>query len=470
MLAKLWPQAMYNKHPDTFRQDCWDIAKATERAGVHNGVIGVKHWPVDTYKLVNGGNLEAAIEQGTILNDPGLFIELGLMQHWKKDFCKIDTKEKTLKDTRTGRSATFDIFVDAGRREQPRVPPIVRVYADGTRVPFKHAVRDSLLGMVPKALSSVYMLGLMRPSSGGASNLSEMQALFIHKMITQEAFRQATYKDIEGKIADYNELYYKGKPLSTDNVVFYGLYVQDVANSMGLRRNWSDCISSNPLTTLNKLRFELFYPCNPLKYRMEGEYRVDGAAELAKRIDEDMTYFLILPYFHLSSLWDTVMVFQLLWLLFWALQPAAGVLTFPLFASIASVAYFIGDNLLVPMLISYSLPLPFYGLKTYLQPFLIYQVASRGSLLLSMAYFGIIFAIIWISRTVFAPPNSSRYLFADLNFKLKFKGFWEQYLVAYKKVNGKGASQQDKVALGEKAVEAVDSSLRQRRRASSSAA
>lgn len=150
--------------------------------------------------------------------------------------------------------------------------------------------------------------------------MSEIQSLLVHKLILDEVFRNQTYGSIQELIQEYNEEFYQDLPVPTasDHLVFYGGYVQRVAKHIGIdRRVWGDAFSWNPWRFLLNLRFELLSPNNAFKFHMKGEYGVDGAEELARRIVSDTDNFVFMMQDQLSGTWDIIMGHQCLATMFY---------------------------------------------------------------------------------------------------------------------------------------------------------
>ena len=68
--------------------------------------------------------------------------------------------------------------------------------------------RNNFMGVIPKELRNVYFIGFMRPTTGGLNNITEMQCLFTHKMITDRRFNDEMYRTVENRIEKYNKHYY----------------------------------------------------------------------------------------------------------------------------------------------------------------------------------------------------------------------------------------------------------------------
>ena len=280
----LAPEMFWFKYPELIHRDEVDRKKCAKGAAMPNGLIAIKYWPIDTYAQMFGADLDNTIRQGCLLNDLPLWIEEGMVEIFKKADTTLDRESKTL--SYKGKSINFDYMVEGGP-EKPRLPRILRFRA-GTETPeeYVYEVRKNYLGIVPEKLSNIYLLGIIRPFTGGLANISEIQSLFIHKMIAKESFRREVRETLPARIEAYNDKYnvsVQAKP--TDHVVFYGTYTEEVARAIGINGG------AKNHRTLGDLRRWLFFPNNAFKYRQTGEYEVEGCSAFVKHIEKEHDYF-----------------------------------------------------------------------------------------------------------------------------------------------------------------------------------
>jgi hypothetical protein len=135
------------------------------------------------------------------------------------------------------------------------------------------------MGVVPKELTNVYLIGFIRPTTGGLNNITEMQCLFTHKMIVDPRFNQNIYQNIDEKIQKYNRRYYASDEISsTDHLVYFGFYTDDIARLLQINSRLADCRS------LRDLAIHFVFPNNAFKFRQSGPYGVEGVKELVQRI------------------------------------------------------------------------------------------------------------------------------------------------------------------------------------------
>ena len=436
------PHAFTTLHPETWRPEVLRDSWAAP-APVRNGLIALKHWPIDMYKNRFEDELEEAIDSGRLMNDIAFFHTEGLVESWPKEQCSVDVNNKTV--SCGGEVVHFDHYI-AGGYEQPRLPDIVRNYADGRRHRHAYNYMRDYLGIVPSELRNVYFVGYTRPYTGGLANIVEMQSLLVHKMISDASYRASIYANIHDRIERYNAYHYPYKHLraATDHVVHFGHYTGELARQIGIDRKLGDAWSWRPLQTYLNLRFELLHPNNPIKFRMKGEYAVDGAEQLCRKIAARNDHWAIMMFLFLSSLWDKLGAAMLLILAYLGagLQPflASSVSASNFAASTALfIALAIGLYRKAHLLnvITYSTPLPLLGPKANLQPLALGYIAYTGDWRACLLMFAATSGLAFFSRQFHLPPISGRYLFGDCKYKHRYRGFWEEYQAAYKRVHAR---------------------------------
>ena len=159
--------------------------------------------------------------------------------------------------------------------------------------------------MIPKDLNNIYIIGATRPSTGGLANITEMQSLLIHHMITNKTERLRILNNIEEKIKEYNKKYFFGQEeLPLDHVVGYGFYNEEIARQIGLSMNYklSDLLKSLAASFWKFKTKPLFLlPNNCFMYRLKGKYKTQKPAKLLKNFLSNYNFrslgFLILNYY-----------------------------------------------------------------------------------------------------------------------------------------------------------------------------
>jgi hypothetical protein len=273
---------------DQFPLSVRDESGNTSRSRPFSGSVAIKYWPIDAYVSTFGDNLEAAIAEGYVLNDLPMWLHTGRAILVPRE-TPIDVDRQTI--TYAGVERRFDRYV-RGDVEQPRLPPIL---IDGT-TPYQHLQRDTFMGVIPKTLHNVYLIGYTRPYTGGLANIIEMQGLLVHKLVTQPAFHDRIHGNLEHRIAAYNDHYYgpDTAPRRYDHLVYFGFYTDDMARLIGIDYRPADC------TTVRDLLFYYAFPNNAFKYRLRGEYAVKGVDGLIDKVNRQFSSF-IRPFAYLLS-------------------------------------------------------------------------------------------------------------------------------------------------------------------------
>jgi hypothetical protein len=277
----------------------WTIVKKTAKALLAywhspfpNGVIVVKYWPIDAYqRLFDNNSLQQFIRQGYLLNDMAFFLAQGLVELWPKQATLIDREKQIIrwKDN----VAHYDHIVEPDQ-ETPNLPEIVAQLEGSPISKYEYAYRDNFMGIVPKQLCNVYFIGFTRPTSGGSSNIVEMQGLFVHKMITDARFNRDIYDRIDKNLRRYNRYYYPFTVPHADHVVYYGFYTDDLARILKINPRLSDCCNVRDLVLY------FIFPNNAFKYRQAGPYKVDGVKEMMHQIYKNHHGFRLVINYLLS--------------------------------------------------------------------------------------------------------------------------------------------------------------------------
>ncbi len=280
------------------RHDLRTIFKA--KAPIENGHIAIKYWPIDSYKVFCGDNLDEEIGKGLLINDLPFFVEHGFVELWDKDKSQVDRSAMTLSEG--GRSVAFDLVID-GDHEEPAIPAI-HYEQDGESRTFKYQHRDTFLGVVPPELSNIYTVGFTRPMTGGLNNITEMQSLLVHRMIDDAPYRERINGNLHERIDRYNKTFYVDRPAKpTDHLVWYGIYTDEVAKTLEIRPSIRDARS-----VYDVIKY-YFFPNNAYYFREKGRYKVEGVDKLIREISRHnrdyrvlMMLLLRYPAFELVAL------------------------------------------------------------------------------------------------------------------------------------------------------------------------
>jgi hypothetical protein len=288
------------RHPKSIRppKDIRSFFRA--KAPVENGHIAIKYWPIDVYKLYCEETLEQKISDGYLVNDLPFFLEHGHVKLWDKSAATIDREAMTLSEGQE--TASLDLIID-GDQEVPNIPEI-RMHCGVNGEKFAYRPREQFLGVLSPKLENIYTIGFTRPFTGGLNNISEMQCLLVHRMITDRAFRGEIRGTIDQRIADYNETYFAKRPeKKTDHLVWYGTFTDEVARVLDIRPRRSDTPGLKGL-----MKYYMF-PNNVFRFREKGRYAEDGIGELIEHTAKQYHDYKVLallviryPFFELLAL------------------------------------------------------------------------------------------------------------------------------------------------------------------------
>ncbi|MEM9453533.1 MAG: thioredoxin reductase [Myxococcota bacterium] len=243
---------------------------------IPNGIKVIKYWPIDTYKKLFDRSLEESIARGFLLNDITYFVEQGLVELWPYQEASLDRESAVVKWK--DQVVEYDHIID-GDQEVPNLPEIIIKRPGRPDHRYQYYYRDCFMGILPRDLQNIFLLGYTRPMTGGLNNITEMQCLFTHKMIVDEPFRAEMTRDLDAKIDAYNQEHHVSRVrVGADNVVFYGQYTEQLARLMGIHPRLSDCRS------LEDLSIYYFFPNAACKYRQSGPYQIEGMSELVRKV------------------------------------------------------------------------------------------------------------------------------------------------------------------------------------------
>ena len=400
--------------PENFHVRFADTRRGIEadrppEAHVPNGIIAIKYWPIDAYVRQFSEDLPERIKQGFLLNDLVYFVSEGLVTLWDKDKAEVDEVAKTVECN--GESIHYDYLIQ-GDAEVPRLPRITYEKA-GQTVDYEYVYRENYLGVIPRVLSNVYLLGYTRPLTGGLSNITEMQSLLLHRMLTDEPFRAGITDRLDEKIEVYNRRYYVSLTSGPrDHLTYYGFYTDEVARELGINVSLKSCRGFRDVAKY------LCYPNNAEKFRQAGPYKIDKCAEFVDHVftqHKGFTFVWQLAFAYLGYQVLTVAVALSLFLHGW-------INGYALAAAVVFQLLF-GYWAMIPVTNS----CPFFGAK--LLSFLLYipMLFHPVSALL-------VFPIDFLATYVLRQLPGARYPFNDLKNKKKYRQFYEQYKEVYNRV------------------------------------
>jgi hypothetical protein len=268
------------KHPHSLRNldltPALNMGRGSPFTELPNGLKIIKYWPIDAYKELFGDRLEESIREGYLLNDIAYLIDRKLVELWPHQQVTIDRENRVVRWR--DQIVRYDDIID-GDQEVPILPPIEIQPPGQPSHNYQYFHRECFLGVMPRELRNTYMLGYTRPMTGGLNNLSEMQGLFIHNLITDDAFRREISRNLDERIDAYNQEHYPSTlRIGADNLVFYGQYAERIARLMGIESRLSACRS------LEDVSIHFFFPNTVSKYRRTGPYAVEGMDEVVRQI------------------------------------------------------------------------------------------------------------------------------------------------------------------------------------------
>jgi hypothetical protein len=400
------PENFHVRFADTRREF---EADRPPKSPVPSGIIAIKYWPIDTYARQFSEDLPERIEEGYLLNDLVYFVSEGLVTLWDKNKTRVDEVDETIE--RNGESIHYDYLI-RGDVEVPNLPRIT-YERDGRTVDYEYVYRENYLGVVPRVLNNVYLLGYTRPVTGGASNITEMQSLLIHRMLTDEAFRSSLIDRLDEKISDYNRRYHLCvDPGLRDHLAFYGFYTDDVARELGIDLSLKSCRSFRDVAKY------LCYPNNADKYRQTGRYEVDKCAEFVDHVFTRYKGFKLVWQLALAYLGYRVLAVAVAASLF-----LHGWINGYVLVAVVVFQLLFGSWAMIPVANS----CPFFGVKFL--SFLLYL-----PLLLNPVSALLIFPIDFLATYVLRQLPAARYPFNDLKNKKKYREFYQRYREVYNRV------------------------------------
>jgi hypothetical protein len=286
---------VYFKHPLAMRRFIpkLRLKDFLPKSPVPNGIIAIKYWPIDSYQtLFDNDALEQSVREGYLLNDIAFFLEQGVVELWPKEETVIDREAGTIrwKD----KVVKCDHILDADY-EIPNLPEILVERAGSPQRKYEYVCRNAFMGVVPKELSNVYLIGYIRPTTGGLCNIAEMQCLFTHKLITDPGFHREIHDNLEDRLQKYDRHYrFWDDPRPTDHLVHYGFYTDDIARLLKINPRLSKCRS------LRDLAMYFIFPNCAFKFRQSGPYEVDGVKEMVQQIYRNHKGFAVIIHYLLG--------------------------------------------------------------------------------------------------------------------------------------------------------------------------
>ncbi len=413
LVKPFFGDVLHVKHPITsVKKKIMQRFDRKPKSPFPNGVVALKYWPIDAYQqLFDNEQLEQSIENGYLLNDIAYFIDNGLVELWPKDEINMDRAAKKL--TWEEKSVNYDEMIE-GDSERPNLPDIYYHHPNGEAKNYSYNFRNTYMGIIPKELNNIYLIGYTRPTSGGLNNIIEMQSLFVHKMVTSDAFNDQTYQNLEDKIKKYDREYYFSKEhYYSDHLVYYGFYTQDMAKLIGIETSFRDCRS------MKEVLQHYFFPNNAFKFRQKGEYKVEGVKSMVDKIWKEHKGFSNIRHYLYNYILTQIVIITTIMLLPIPLYFRIPLSFFQVFnllmgfivAKGVNIHRYLNAILLTGLVITPFYPSPWVPGITFLASFLVLFICRKLGL--------------------------TRVPFNDLKNKKKYGQFYKRYVQAFENVKRK---------------------------------
>lgn len=421
LVAKIFTPHLFEiKHPKSIpsrKRSLVNLSSRLKIVPVPNTLIAIKHWPIDKYAKDFANNMEHAIQEGYLLNDTAFFIDQHLIELYRKPDVIINEQQKTLqyKD----QIINYDYLVE-GDIEQPRLPKIIIHHKKDPNI-YHYQYRDNYLGVIPKNLKNIFLVGYTRPTSGGLANITEMQGLFIHKCLTDPAYKNDLYENLESKLEKYNARHYLAKENGPcDHLVYYGTFTEDVAREIGINLHLKDCRSLKDL-----IKYFIF-PNNAFKYRQTGRYKVDGCDKLCDYIYNKHNGFSVLLFYLGRYIEYHLLIFSFFLKLY-----LENTISLPIFISLLVLQYIFSFIVLIPTSLFSENGYVDLFRCVYLFLGILLVLIFGAKLFLPIII--IDFVSLFLMRLF--KPVWAKYILRDLKIKSRYGDFFKKYLSTYNKVN-----------------------------------
>ena len=226
----------------------------------------VKQWPVDEYvRFYNDEKYrKRMLEERVLLNDIYFFMQQGLVSLYHRDEVQ-HVSEKRYRFGDSGEEVEFDeVFHCQEARHKTLKMPFCPHYS----------YTDHLFGIWNKSQPNLYFLGTTRPYTGAFGCVAEVNAMFVHKMISDESFA----KKISEQFPSYMHRqrvtnYVQASEPDKLHVHWAGMHILRLAQVMGCDLSYEEARKQGLVTEW------MTGPINALRCRIApGPYATPGAA------------------------------------------------------------------------------------------------------------------------------------------------------------------------------------------------
>jgi len=243
----------------------------------------VKQWPVDEYvRFYNDEkHQKRMLEEGIFLNDIYFFIQQGLVKLYHRDDVQhISGKKYRLGDE--GDEMEFDevFFCQEAKHNVLQMQNFCPNYC----------YTDHLFGIWNKKQPNMYFLGTTRPYTGAFGCIAEVNAMFVHRMITDAQFARGISDQFPAYMHRQRVTHYvQASEPDKLHVHWAGMHILRVSQVLG-------CELSKEGAKRHGLEKEwMTGPINALRCRIVGPYALpDAAARYRKSCEKLGTNYMYL--------------------------------------------------------------------------------------------------------------------------------------------------------------------------------
>eukprot|EP00931_Biecheleriopsis_adriatica_P116012 TRINITY_DN91727_c0_g1_i1.p1 TRINITY_DN91727_c0_g1~~TRINITY_DN91727_c0_g1_i1.p1 ORF type:complete len:631 (-),score=112.05 TRINITY_DN91727_c0_g1_i1:251-2119(-) len=228
----------------------------------------VKQWPVDEYaKYYDDPKYRDWMLKSRIyLNDIYFFMQQGLVKVHRRDEVRhISGKRYNV----AGEEVEFDEVLACCEAKHKLLE---------VRGCPHYAYSDHLYGIWSRARQNLFYLGTTRPYTGAFGCMSEISAMFTHRMITDSAFHSKICKQFPSLMHGQRVLSYSSVSEPDKlHVHWAGMHCLRVAQTLGCDLSYADAKKRGLVLEW------MTGPITPLRCRITGPYAVAGAADRYRR-------------------------------------------------------------------------------------------------------------------------------------------------------------------------------------------
>ncbi|CAE7198423.1 unnamed protein product [Symbiodinium natans] len=227
----------------------------------------VKQWPVDEYVRFYSDDRyrDWMLKEGVYLNDIYFFIQQGLVKlHSRREVEHISGRRYRLQ----GEEVEFDEVLKC---EEARHKTL--------QMPFcpRYSYTDHLYGIWNRTHPNLYFLGTTRPYTGAFGCVAEVNAMFVHRMITDGGFHCSMGQQFPGLMHSQRVSHYvQASDPDKMHVHWAGMHCLWISRAVGCDVSFAEAAKRGLLLEW------MTGPVNALRCRISGPYAAAGAAEKYK--------------------------------------------------------------------------------------------------------------------------------------------------------------------------------------------